>query len=108
MSGSGKGNYSSSSFKKREEVSCNLLEDETTLCNPNENLLSSVKVGNIYPVALDGSTITVKKGKDVLGTIETPKKGNFIQCLKSGTFYVAKILFNEDGVCRIKIYAQSL
>ncbi len=108
MSGSGSSFYYTPSFKKKEEVSCDLLNAETTLCNPDEDLLLKVKVGDILPVAIYGTTLTVMVDKEVLGTIEIPQKNQFILCLKSGTFYVAQILSIKDGICRIKIYAQSL
>lgn len=109
MSGGDSEIYMKDFARKAKVTACELLSVETTICNPNEALLSKIKVGDVLVVSQEeDDELCVKDGADILGDLNVPNKDNFIQCLKEGTFYVAEVLSNKDEICKVMVKSQHL
>lgn len=109
MSGGGSETYMTDFARNSDVTACELLSVETTICNPNEALLSKIKVGDVLVVSQEeDDELCVKDGVNIIGDLNVPNKDNFIECLKEGTFYVAEVLSNKDGICKVMVKSQHL
>jgi len=88
---------------------CEDLVIETQLSSPKEEVVDSIRVGNILAVATHtkgGTTVVVvlHKGK-VAGGLASPLVQRLRECINTGTQYQAKVLAKNDGQVRVRVTA---
>lgn len=108
MSGGGGGGYYVPPIRKKVTVACELLVVETVLVQPDAEVLSTLKIGNILTININGGRIEAQYGEDVVGGVQTPENKRIIECMEAGTVYVADIKSIEGEKCKVKIHALQL
>lgn len=103
MSGSSGFTFSSSP----SEQSCEKLTILTRLASPVPNVIATLVVGDILNIRLSsvlGPVEAVTNQNQIAGAILTAKLAQLINCIASGTTYVAKVLIVNGGECQVSIY----
>lgn len=108
MSGGGDSGIYVPPIRRRNSVSCEMLVVETVLMQPDERLLVTLHVGQVLTVHVMEESVYVMFGDQIIGYVEVPENSKIIECMTSGTFYVAEILELEGTICKVKIYAPQL
>ena len=108
MSGGGSAFHNVTPGKSSKVVACELLKKDTTVVDFDNNVLNAVNVRDVLPVDLIDDELTVIVGQTVLGKLIFDNQDLFIQCIKTGTFYVAVVLSKENGIRKVRVQAQSL
>ena len=108
MTGGGGGGPYVPPVRRRVTVSCETLVVETVLMKPNEELIATLKVGQVLTVHVKEESIYVMLGDQIAGYIETPQNSQIIECMTAGTFYVAEIKEIEGTKCTVEIHALQL
>ena len=107
MSGSGGGGGISTPFDN-----CELLVIDTQLSSPKPNIVSKIKVNDILSITIqrtgETTVVVALHGKDVAGGLASPETGRLRACIESGTQYVAKVTFVNDGQVRIRVSAAGI
>lgn len=108
MSGSSGSEYYPSVGRKSKDISCEAIAFSTVLTKPNIEVIKMLNVGDVLVVDFKDGELIAINGSERVGNIETSNNSDIINCIALGTFYIAEVLNIKDGVCRIKVKAQSL
>ena len=103
MSGSPGFTFSSSP----SDQSCEKLTIHTRLASPVPNVVATLTIGQILTIRLSsvvGPIEAVTDQGNVAGAILTTKLTQLINCITSGTAYVARVLSINGGDCQVSIY----
>lgn len=86
---------------------CLNLVIKTNLSSVDEDVLNTVAIGEILPVAAEGidGPVRVLKDGNILGTVLSGLLLELINCINNGTEYEATILKIDGAICQVKIAA---
>jgi hypothetical protein len=87
---------------------CQNLVINTNLASPQAAIIENLSIGDILQVeaASEQGPIEVKDDQgNVAGTILTREQIRLLNCINSGTEYVAEVLVINDGQCSVQIRA---
>ena len=108
MSGGGSDGTYVPPVRKKVVVSCEKLVVETVLMQPNEELVTILKVGQVLTVHVKDGSVYVMFGDQIVGYVETPQNDKIIECMEAGTFYVADIKDLNETTCKVEIHSRQL
>ena len=105
MSGSGGGTWID-----QPGDSCATLSQQTTLNSPDRTVLSQVTKGTLLDVSVNktGKAVTIEAliNGQVAGTITASIIQQIAECIEKGYQYVAEVIDNQGGACRVRIRAK--
>lgn len=104
MSGSGGSGYSGN-FERVD--SCDLLVIETQLGSPKEEVVNTIKAGDVLDVTVQSmgaiSVVVILHEGQVAGGVAAPEVQKLRECIAQGTTYEATVISKNDGQLRIRI-----
>lgn len=90
--------------------SCATLSQVTTLNSPSRNVLRRISKGDELAIQVTdiGTTVVVQAmyNSEVAGTITSSIIQRLAECVEKGFQYVAEVIENQGGACKVRVRAK--